>query len=1228
MPVKLHLLKVLTLSIKYIVYIILIIGSVLYDFDASANTPHPYHLIESGRYINALDLMKIRLSITDNPYDLEAALYQIRELSKYQECLPKALSLLGDLKNDFRFINNPTLIDRLDILYSELLFRKGDIYTAQTIVQSFDFFNFYVMGPFKSGTVDEFNTQYPPERYFKSDQVCSGYLHTVTWFTTHQDRLGIISLSDLIPNTKDTFFYLYQTFTISTSGSYQLLLGKSGFTDIWIDGTRVFSNRRKHAFDHGQYAISVDLGQGTHTLLIKIGDSPSSGISCAIRLIDHDGKRVKHSLNYSASSSESFCKPISSSFFPALKDSLANQSTQSELLERAAFLLYASRIGHAEDAPLIKFLSRFSPSHHYYSYLAYQIAMLEKLPEKREYYLKLSLDANPTNLEGLFQLFKIKLERGYAFQAHTLIDTIKSLGHNSPIYYHAKALLYSKCDWQLATDDSITQLLHSEYPSLGYSIKALAERRSNNLSKALQHYQQNLTNEININDLQSLIEIYEQTAHYPLAIETLHRAINYFPNKISLRIQLARIITLYQGISASIPYYSSALARSPQHPEILKRLGESYYLMGNRSAALYYIDQSLTMDPDNHSLRLYLDHLRNTEDVRTQYAAPFDRETLEIMAKPYASESALYLLDETLLSIHADGTYDKKIRKVIQINDRNAIDEFKNLYVVFDPHNESLSGIVCRLTKGQHTIDITEYYHKSLSDPDARLYYNLVAHVIPLTSIDAGTTIELSYTIRNRESKEYKIYYGERFTVGGQHRHLLTNFVIVYPKNKQIYCHLKKISPLSRKSFTKDTVSIQQIMIKNLAGYTKEPSMPPDYDVLPAIILTSSQSWQEFYQWYRSLLADKIIINDEMRAFIKEIQKTTPSLIDRARKICNHVISRTRYVGFEFGLGGIQPRRTDQIYHSRMGDCKDIALLLVAMLRESGIDADLALIRTRDRGNADISIPSVSSFNHAICYIHLNKGFFVDGTAKFSSIEELPSEDRDVTVMVIGKSNFSFIKTSSDFYHNNTLMVKTAVTLSHDGSAIVTRSMNRTGSIASPMRQMLNQTDEAMQTLTTYWNSVFPGSSISNLIIQSKTIDLSPSYSYTVFIPTFSQISDKMIVFYTQPVPSGYLQEYGTLKSRTYPLILGSPLETTSITHYRIPRGYHVHTLPPNEKFHTNDYSAEFLYTKINDTIQVTAVIRINVYQLDTDAYNHFRSFITTIRKKELERIILLRDSD
>ena len=100
--------------------------------------------------------------------------------------------------------------------------------------------------------------------------------------------------------------------------------------------------------------------------------------------------------------------------------------------------------------------------------------------------------------------------------------------------------------------------------------------------------------------------------------------------------------------------------------------------------------------------------------------------------------------------------------------------------------------------------------------------------------------------------------------------------------------------------------------------------------------------------------------------------------------VYKYVVDKTRYVALEFGIHGYKPYRCSQIFARGFGDCKDKATLIVSMLRELGIGAEMVLVRTGMRGDIKDKPASLAVFDHAIAYVPSQK-LFLDGTAEHSN---------------------------------------------------------------------------------------------------------------------------------------------------------------------------------------------------------------------------------------------------
>jgi len=114
-------------------------------------------------------------------------------------------------------------------------------------------------------------------------------------------------------------------------------------------------------------------------------------------------------------------------------------------------------------------------------------------------------------------------------------------------------------------------------------------------------------------------------------------------------------------------------------------------------------------------------------------------------------------------------------------------------------------------------------------------------------------------------------------------------------------------------------------------------------------------------------------------------------------------------VALELGIEGIRPRRAALTLARGWGDCKDKAALIVSMLRELGIEAELVLVRTALRGSFDTTTASLALFDHAIAYVP-SLDLYLDGTAESTGTGELPAADRATVGLRIGRDSGTLVR--------------------------------------------------------------------------------------------------------------------------------------------------------------------------------------------------------------------------
>jgi len=133
------------------------------------------------------------------------------------------------------------------------------------------------------------------------------------------------------------------------------------------------------------------------------------------------------------------------------------------------------------------------------------------------------------------------------------------------------------------------------------------------------------------------------------------------------------------------------------------------------------------------------------------------------------------------------------------------------------------------------------------------------------------------------------------------------------------------------------------------------------------------QLWASIGEWYDGLAAPQITPTSEIAAKAQELASKESDFTARIEKIAEFLQREIRYVGIEIGIGGYQPHPAAAIFHTRYGDCKDKATLLIAMLNSIGVHATYVLVDTR-RGFVDANVPSIDG-DHAIAAIEVPEGY-------------------------------------------------------------------------------------------------------------------------------------------------------------------------------------------------------------------------------------------------------------
>jgi transglutaminase-like putative cysteine protease len=121
-------------------------------------------------------------------------------------------------------------------------------------------------------------------------------------------------------------------------------------------------------------------------------------------------------------------------------------------------------------------------------------------------------------------------------------------------------------------------------------------------------------------------------------------------------------------------------------------------------------------------------------------------------------------------------------------------------------------------------------------------------------------------------------------------------------------------------------------------------------DVAPTLSLSSIPDWKFMSNWYSDLSSSKAKQDFEVKEVVAELLKDKSNLTDleKAKLIYNYIASNIAYSNVPFMHGAIIPQKAARTLATKLGDCKDVSTLYVAMCKEAGFQS-LYIIAKRRR---------------------------------------------------------------------------------------------------------------------------------------------------------------------------------------------------------------------------------------------------------------------------------------
>ena len=678
-----------------------------------------------------------------------------------------------------------------------------------------------------------------------------------------------------------------------------------------------------------------------------------------------------------------------------------------------------------------------------------------------------------------------------------------------------------------------------------------------------------------------------------------------------------------------------ALLRLPDEPRLHEELGRLLAGMGHLQDAAASLRRSLQLRPQQPALRRYAESLAavpdgahrtaGVEDLARRFAddgAAVSRTAL--LSSPAAADDdpAVILLDRHVTRVHPNGLADAFVQRIVHLRTDRAARDNQEVLVRYLPGQQEVEireARIFRRTAGGE-IEVSQASgrdDRDLSEPWYGLYYDARAEVVSFENLRAGDVIEVQYTVADvAYQNDMADYFGELVVIADIFPKRNWDYTLIAPAQRSFHFNQPRLAGLKRQVDQQANEVVYRWAASDVARVDIEPAMPGFTEVAPYLHISTYQSWQEVGRWYWSLVADQLQSDQNLKQTAAQVTSGLHSDLDKVRALHRFVIEKTHYVGLEFGIHGYKPYPVSQVLLRRFGDCKDKALLLLALLREVGIESELVLLRSRRAGQVDSEPASLAVFDHAITYVP-RLDLYLDGTAEFSGLDELPSQDQGVMVLRVGWGGTTLAHTPVLPASANRAVRVWKVALAVDGSARIDETMTVRGQAAQEWRAHYQTPGERRERYAKVWNGRHTGA-------QLETVDMAGVEDRNQPVVVRAR---GLVPHLAQPDPRGEFhlplssretdltQTYARLGARRWPLVLGFPWQHEEQLEYRLPDGFRLVRAPTARKLKGafGSFDLEVAVSRDRRTIKVGSVLSVERDRISANEYGEFRAFLREI---------------
>lgn len=391
-------------------------------------------------------------------------------------------------------------------------------------------------------------------------------------------------------------------------------------------------------------------------------------------------------------------------------------------------------------------------------------------------------------------------------------------------------------------------------------------------------------------------------------------------------------------------------------------------------------------------------------------------DSVEIIANsspsPHADSGIEYLYhnrQEKLANSDKD-TVQSFTRNVWRYLNTGGVADKSSFSITFNPVYQTVQLHGVTITRNGANIDKLKNARLTLlhreSDTDYLIYNGKKELDIVLSDVRVGDVLDYSFSVIGT-NPVFKGLTETIFATSWDSFVSRVDYRVVAPESRELFVRRLNETAVVEKQVERGLANYR-ISIKDAIPTNYENNTPKWHTSRGYLVISEFSDWQAVAAWEQPLYENAIIANDEVTELAQSFKRKFHTDEKRLVATLKWIQDEIRYLGLSIGESTHVPSNPSTTLARRFGDCKDKTVLLIALLRQMGIEAYPALVSTSNGRKLDDYPFRLHAFDHVLTKVSLaGKTYWLDPTMTYQrgELEDFEQPDFGHALVLEGDMN-------------------------------------------------------------------------------------------------------------------------------------------------------------------------------------------------------------------------------